>query len=302
MARGRMLNRKISVDKDMAIVESEVGPYGVIVFTWLIAHLDREGRFSGDPEVIRGGVVPRLRGATSELVAKTLAVCDKIGLIDWYEADGDQYVSYPRFHRNQKGMRVSREPESDIPPPPECHQRGASVAPAWRQDATSVDPEGKGREGNKREGKEKKQTEQSDDPPFGDDDDPPPTKKKDLEAQVQEVWAHYRTSHPRSAAVLRPKKGRGACAHRAVVARLTDGHTVHDIKLAIDGYHRSDWHTGRDPKTNGTTHLGLELICRTEDKLLRGIEMAEKPKQSAGRAHPPEYRAPWRDDDEVKNP
>ena len=52
---------------------------------------------------------------------------------------------------------------------------------------------------------------------------------------------------------------------RAVTARLTEGYTVDDIKLAITGCKESPFHQG-DNKTN-TVYDDLELICRDGGKL-----------------------------------
>ena len=142
MARGRMLNRSISRDRLVADLVAEVGGLGGLFYTWMIAHLDREGRIDGDPSVLKGAVVPRVDECTVAVIEATLAAADRLGLIVWYEANGDHYVAYPKFSKNQKGLRVSREPESEFP------------APTRRQTAAKLPPncgemalQGKGREG-----------------------------------------------------------------------------------------------------------------------------------------------------------
>jgi uncharacterized protein YdaU (DUF1376 family) len=48
-------------------------------------------------------------------------------------------------------------------------------------------------------------------------------------------------------------------------------YTVDQIKMAIDGCTKSDFHMGRDPKSNGLFN-DLELICRTSTKLEEFIQ------------------------------
>lgn len=55
-----------------------------------------------------------------------------------------------------------------------------------------------------------------------------------------------------------------------VLARLRD-YTVWELCRAIDGCAQSDWHMGRDPKTQGKAHNDLELICRDEAHVDRFI-------------------------------
>ncbi len=144
MSRGRMLNKKISRDKDMVTLEAEAGPYGVIVFTWMIAHLDVEGRIEGELDVLKGAVAPRMRQATLGVIEIMLRAADKIGLIDWYEVDGEMWVSYPGFAKNQVGLRKDREPESYCPPPPRRTNKDASRSPPQiKKDASRTTAEHK---------------------------------------------------------------------------------------------------------------------------------------------------------------
>ena len=50
MATGRMLRRKIALDKRLAQLSSDRAR---LLFTWCIAFLDVEGRMLGDPVVIK---------------------------------------------------------------------------------------------------------------------------------------------------------------------------------------------------------------------------------------------------------
>jgi hypothetical protein len=89
---------------------------------------------------------------------------------------------------------------------------------------------------------------------------------------VNEVWQHYRTYHPRT--TIRLKADRKE--HRLIRARLSD-FAVDDLRQAIDGYHGSDWHTGQNER--GKKYLSLELMMRDISHVQAGIEMAEARQQ-----------------------
>ena len=116
MARGRMLNRKISLNKDVARLVNEAGIEAGLVYTWLIAHLDRDGRHHGDPEIIKAQVCPRISGVTPDHIRTMCGVAQGIGLLNWYEVDGEMYLEYPNFSQNQRHMKYDREGPTEFPP------------------------------------------------------------------------------------------------------------------------------------------------------------------------------------------
>ena len=73
MARGRMLNKSISYNKDVATLVNELGAEAGLVFTWIIAHLDRDGRIHGDEHVLKGAVFPRIAGIDPAIIRQTAA-------------------------------------------------------------------------------------------------------------------------------------------------------------------------------------------------------------------------------------
>ena len=101
----------------------------------------------------------------------------------------------------------------------------------------------------------------------------PKPKSTSNAADVQEVWKHFRTRHPKAAKILRP----GRKEHRLIADRLQDGYSVTDLKLAADGYHKSPWHTGDNPR--GKRYLSPDLIYRSISHVQQGLEMLdEKPR------------------------
>lgn len=125
MANGRMLQRKISVNADIprlvAMVDAELGAghgaYAALTYTWCIAHLDCEGRMHGDPVVVKSTVLTRIAAVTPEHVHAYLLAAARVGLVDYYEAEGDRWLAFPGFDANQPGLRKDREADSTIPGP-----------------------------------------------------------------------------------------------------------------------------------------------------------------------------------------
>lgn len=142
MAKGRFLSKKISENEALGDVY-EASPLAVLLFTWMIAHLDRDGRHNGNPRVIRGKVVPLLE-TTPESLRSALRTLAGSGLIRWYRTPcGKDVIWYPRFEENQMGLRRDREAESrwpawdpatcidlSIDPTPDPLRRKSGVAPA----------------------------------------------------------------------------------------------------------------------------------------------------------------------------
>lgn len=149
MARGRMLNKKISLNKAVSELEKTHGCAGVLWYTWTIAHLDVEGRIHGDPDLIKQQVCPRISGVTPELIRSCSAKAHELGLIEVYEADGDVYIQYPKFAENQVNLRKDREAKSTLP-------QYSGVTPEWVLSNSGVTPEllpHKRREEKRSEGK-----------------------------------------------------------------------------------------------------------------------------------------------------
>ena len=112
MARGRFIEKKICIDKtvnELSCFESMLG------FTWLITHLDCEGRTYGDPAVVRSFVFPRRNDITVEQMESFIQEWHDAGLLIWYEIDGDKYIYFPKFKSYQVGLNPEREAKSVIP-------------------------------------------------------------------------------------------------------------------------------------------------------------------------------------------
>jgi hypothetical protein len=137
VAKGRMLNKKISYDEGVAKLSLEA----TLLYTWIIPHLDVKGRTYGDPNILKG-IVPYIKQLTIPKIEKCLEEMVSSGLILLY-GNGHKYLEFIGFTKNQN-LNESREAESVIPAP-ELVQSNSCVTPA----------KVKIREDKIREGKEK---------------------------------------------------------------------------------------------------------------------------------------------------
>src|ERR1035437_5972520 len=98
MARGRMLNKKISNSKQV----NDLPEMAQLLFTWLIPHLDCNGCFYGSAEMIKSLVFPRKKYSKKIIEGWLSAMEDSRGgdnsaLIVRYFAGGEQYLFMPGF-------------------------------------------------------------------------------------------------------------------------------------------------------------------------------------------------------------
>lgn len=114
MARGRIINSKITQDKRVNDLSDDTSR---LAFTWLITFTDCEGRTYGDPALLRSILFPRRSDITVEQMEHYIREWESAELIKWYGANDDLWIEFPNFEKNQVGLRKSREPKSDIPPP-----------------------------------------------------------------------------------------------------------------------------------------------------------------------------------------
>jgi len=110
MARGRMVNKKISNDKRI----NDMPLQAELLFTWLIPHLDCNGCFYGSTQMIKSLVIPR-KNWSKKLVEKCLTIMENsknnegTPLICRYTVNSEQYLIMPGFASEQTGLRYDKE-------------------------------------------------------------------------------------------------------------------------------------------------------------------------------------------------
>ena len=112
MARGRMISKAISLDEKVNALSDDTAR---LLFTWLVPHLDCEGRIHGDAITVKSIVFPR-RDISAAKVEKYLQELEKNELVFRYSVNGNQYLLMKNFEKHQTGLRKDKEIQSQIPP------------------------------------------------------------------------------------------------------------------------------------------------------------------------------------------
>jgi hypothetical protein len=112
MAQGRMLFKEICTSATIEKLSSDTAR---LFYTWLIPHLDVNGCYYADPEVLKGYVFTKRKPVTYKHIAKFLKEMEDLKLIYIY-GEG-RYLFQPDFHRKQKKRQPEREAKPKIPPP-----------------------------------------------------------------------------------------------------------------------------------------------------------------------------------------
>jgi len=115
MPEGRMLKKCISESKKLGALKNDSAR---LLYTWLLPHLDVEGRHSADPDIIKGHVFPKIKSMTISKIKKLLKELDEAKLIILYKANDELYLQLEKFHKYQK-IDKNREAKSKIPAPTE---------------------------------------------------------------------------------------------------------------------------------------------------------------------------------------
>lgn len=115
MARGRMINKKISNSR----VVNELPESAQLLYTWLIPHLDCNGCFYGSAQMIKSLVVPRKNYSKTKIenwlkLMETSYGTETSPLIVRYFVNGEQYLFMPGFKGEQIGLRYDKE-KPDFP-------------------------------------------------------------------------------------------------------------------------------------------------------------------------------------------
>jgi len=134
-----MLNRTISNSGQVADLENDTHR---LLFTWAIAHLDREGRIAGDTRIFRAIVCPMLSHVDDLACAIALVDMVKQGLVCAYvDNEGRKVLFFPSFADQQKGFHRDRERESKFGDPPADYRTVAGLSPDWLRTVAGLSPD-----------------------------------------------------------------------------------------------------------------------------------------------------------------
>lgn len=112
MAERRMVSKVISLSEKV----NSLSLFGRLLYTWMIPHADDFGRLPGSPAKVRVLVVP-FCDETIRDVENELADMNRIGIIRWYEVDGERFIQIVNFENHQQGLH--KRTKSKFPEPPE---------------------------------------------------------------------------------------------------------------------------------------------------------------------------------------
>jgi len=110
-----MIKKCISNSKSLGFLKSDSAR---LLYTWLIPHLDAEGRYSADPDLIKGHIFPKIKSMTISKIKKLINELAEARLIILYKANDELYLQLEKFHKYQK-IDKNREAKSKIPAPTE---------------------------------------------------------------------------------------------------------------------------------------------------------------------------------------
>ena len=130
MAEGRMLKKNISDSDKLAELSSDSSR---MVWDWILAHLDVDGRYTADLDLVKGRVFPKIRSMTKAKIWKCLLELNEVDLIILYKIKNDIYIQYQDFEKHQT-LRKDREAKSKIPP----YRKGSRIDPGLCQDISSL--------------------------------------------------------------------------------------------------------------------------------------------------------------------
>ena len=84
-----------------------------LVYTWLIPWTDDDGRLRGDPLWVIANIFPN-EGFTTTEIESFLTELHRIGLIEWYEVDGERFIQIID-NENHQHIRKDRYKPSTYP-------------------------------------------------------------------------------------------------------------------------------------------------------------------------------------------
>ncbi len=109
MAKARMLHKKISVSLDV----DRLSLGAQLLFTWMIASADDDGRMKGEPQFVKANVVP-MKKWTFQKVKAYLIEMKNHGLIHYWEQNGEWIIEFPKWDDYQL-IRKDRYEKSKLP-------------------------------------------------------------------------------------------------------------------------------------------------------------------------------------------
>lgn len=116
-----MLHKKISVSSQV----NKLSLPAKLLFTWMIAHTDDEGRMKGDPEIIKATVVPMTKWSFKK-IQNYLTEIKNQQLIYYWEQNNEWFIEFVKWNDYQS-IRKDRVQPSKLPSFPNEKANNVSV-------------------------------------------------------------------------------------------------------------------------------------------------------------------------------
>ena len=140
MARGRMIDKRISKSKKLAELKNDRSR---VLYFMIYPHLDCEGRYSGDPEELKEDCCPKLKYSIQK-IAESIIDLANVGLLNLYEDEYERpFIEYTKFECFQHGLRKDREAPSSILPPQDGRTNSGVTPALYLRLSLSLKKEGK---------------------------------------------------------------------------------------------------------------------------------------------------------------
>jgi hypothetical protein len=226
-----------------------------------------------------------------EVVSPGLASLERLGVIEWH----DTTLEAPKFEEAQEakktellkkrdqrqrardmaraeGLKRRTQPPSEPPEiiqgvspgVPEC-PKVSPVVPLQTPQTPQPSPDTPAQDLSSKKPDEEIEAEDDDE---GNDLPLLTPEESRKTSGIDEVIRHYLEAMRANGKTPKPTKKR----RKLVEQRIRDGIPIRDLKLAIDGLTWSDWHMGRDPRTNGAAYTDLRYCLKDPETVEAFIE------------------------------
>ena len=247
MPRARNIKYALFTNDDLA----DNDPIGRLLFIGMWTIADYNGNFLWKPRRVKMELLPYDNCDIEELAINL----ERSGFIRFYSDGGSTYVNVVNFAKHQNPHKNERDKPSIFPKYADANRVSiGGLSLAINPDSSGVLPEDSA--SDRADSLSLIPDSLSPIPDCG----LPDLKDLSAKADVTVIFDYWLS------AMNKTKSAKLTAKRKSVItARLKDGYTIEQIRQAIDGCARSDYHMGKND--TGTKYDDIELICRTGEKL-----------------------------------
>lgn len=241
---------------------AEIEPLGRIFFIGLWTVADFKGDLEWRPKKLKAQLLP-YDNCSLENIAINL---DQNGFIRFYSVQGKTYLNIVNFAKHQNPHRNEKLKGSEIP----SHSSKESQPIDFKGITINRDKNGTTPDNNGTDPADSFNLIPDSFNPISNDVSSSelttqPAKKPDkFKVELLEIFEYWKNTWGKNEQAKFTEKRK-----KAVRARLKEGYTVEQIKLAIYGCSVTPHNNGTDQKGDGRIYDCLELICRSGDNVER---------------------------------